>query len=328
MIAGHGAFGVENIRTCCEFSAKRIYMVCRRTNLACPRVSSWFCNQSDPAVPAPLFLESMEPAYKLIGYDPWSYHSVTYNAARTTAQINQKARFGIGDVYFLALSMGKCEVIVDEVKRLSEGRVHLQSGRELSVQTILKVFGFVGDQEVDRLLKIKSMYGYWADADNRRFTASENPGVYASNFGGTSLSPGAIFFTLMASHVMWFPRDWQRLVDSVQLPTNKRDDSISRPAYVLDAKTALPISFVVPTLCPGIGEIAMRHGALKKRKQLECHPLERFLEECQQEWDEYARKWKADDPSLKDPPAYPYSVAIVKGLLAKHAALVTEQPMS
>eukprot|EP00439_Symbiodinium_sp_Y106_P053433 s2379_g7.t1 len=317
MIAGHGAFGVENIRTCCEFSAKRIYMVCRRTAV--------FCNQSDPAVPAPLFLESMEPAYKLIGYDPWSYHSVTYNAARTTAQINQKARFGIGDVYFLALSMGKCEVIVDEVKRLSEGRVHLQSGRELSVQTILKVFGFVGDQEVDRLLKIKSMYGYWADADNRRFTASENPGVYASNFGGTSLSPGAIFFTLMASHVMWFPRDWQRLVDSAQLPTNKRDDSISRPAYVLDAKTALPISFVVPTLCPGIGEIAMRHGALKKRKQLECHPLERFLEECQQEWDEYARKWKADDPSLKDPPAYPYSVAIVKGLLAKHAALLPDR---
>ncbi|CAE7367385.1 Cdc40, partial [Symbiodinium necroappetens] len=237
MIAGHGAFGVENIRTCCEFSAKRIYMVCRRTNLACPRVSSWFCNQSHPAIPASLFLESMEPAYKLIGYDPWSYHSVTYNSARTSAQISQKARFGIGDVYFLALSMGKCEVIVDEVKRLSEGRVHLQSGRELSVQTILKVFGFVGDQEVDRLLKIKSMYGYWADADNRRFTASENPGVYASNFGGTSLSPGAIFFTLMASHVMWFPRDWQRLVDSAQLPTNKRDDSISRCALFLGAES-------------------------------------------------------------------------------------------
>ena len=31
MIAGHGAFGVENIRTCCEFSAKRIYLVCRRS---------------------------------------------------------------------------------------------------------------------------------------------------------------------------------------------------------------------------------------------------------------------------------------------------------
>ena len=42
MIAGHGAFGVENIRTCCEYSSGQIYMVCRRKNLACPRVCSWF----------------------------------------------------------------------------------------------------------------------------------------------------------------------------------------------------------------------------------------------------------------------------------------------
>ena len=28
-----------------------------------------------------------------------------------------ESRFGIGDVYFLALSMGKCEVVVDDVTR-------------------------------------------------------------------------------------------------------------------------------------------------------------------------------------------------------------------
>ena len=33
--------------------------------------------------------------------------------------------------------------------------------------------GFVGDHEVDRLLRIKTMYGFWPDADNRRYTASE-----------------------------------------------------------------------------------------------------------------------------------------------------------
>mmetsp|Transcript_35151 Transcript_35151/g.81022 ORF Transcript_35151/g.81022 Transcript_35151/m.81022 type:complete len:618 (-) Transcript_35151:111-1964(-) len=322
MIAGHGAFGVENIRTCCEYSAKRIYMVCRRTNLACPRVCSWFVNQADPPVPTPLFLESMEPAYRLIGFDPWSYHSVLTNSARTTGQINQKSRFGIGDVYFLAIAMGKCEVIVDEVKRLSEGRVHLESGRELSVQTILKVFGFVGDMEVDRLMKVKNMTGYWAEADNRRYIASESPGVYASNFGGTSLSPGAIGWVQTASHMMWFPKDWRRLVDSGQMPINTRDESISRPAYVLDAKASLPIAFIIPSVCPVLGELQAHLGQMKKHKQLECHPLERFLEECANEWDEYARKWKAEDPSLNDLPPYPYSVSSVQALLAKHRALV------
>jgi len=320
MIAGHGAFGVENIRTCCEFSSKKIYMVCRRKNLACPRVCSWFANQSDPPVSGALLLESMEPAYNLIGFDPWSFHSVIANSARTNAHIAQKSRFGIGDVYFLALSMGKCEVIVDEVKRLSTGKVHLESGRELSVQTILKVFGFVGDFEVDRLLKIKTMYGFWPDADNRRYTASEHPGVHASNFGGTSLSPGAIAWVQHASHMMWFPKDWHRVVESQQLPSNSRDDATSRPAYVFDAKTALPLGFILPAICPALGEMQAGLGALKRRKQLECHPLERFLEECESEWEDYARKWKAEDPSLKDHPSYPYSLAKVQELLKKHTS--------
>ena len=98
-------------------------------------------------------------------------------------------------------------------------------------------------------------YGFWADSDNRRFSASEHPGVHASNFGGTSLSPGAVTFVQNASHMMWFPKDWRRVVDSQQLPVNTRDDSISRPAYVLDAKTALPISFILPAICPALGEL-------------------------------------------------------------------------
>ena len=118
--------------------------------------------------------------------------------------------------------------------------------------------------------------------------------------------------------MMWFPKDWRRVVDSQQLPTNQRDDTISRPAYVFDAKTALPLAFILPTICPALGELQMSQGKLKKQKQLECHPVERFLEECASEWDDYARKWKAEDPTLKDPPSYPYTLAMVQGLLKKH----------
>ena len=66
----------------------------------------------------------------------------------------------------------------------------------------------------------------------------------------------------------------------------------------------------------------MTLGNAKRQKQLECHPVERFLEECVTEWDEYARKWKAEDPSLKDAPSYPYSLAKVQELLKKHGATV------
>ena len=37
---------LRNIRTCCEYGAKHIWVVCRKRNLTCPRVVSWFINQA------------------------------------------------------------------------------------------------------------------------------------------------------------------------------------------------------------------------------------------------------------------------------------------
>merc|ERR550534_1458206 len=154
-IVGHGAFAVENLRTCLEYSAKKVYMICRRKNLACPRITSWFVNQSASAISGRLYMLSSEPAYKLTGFDPWSYYAVNTNERRTNVNLVQKARFGIGDVYFIAIAMGMCEVLTDDVKRLSDGVVHLVSGRKLEVGALLKLLGFNGNFDVDRLLQIK-----------------------------------------------------------------------------------------------------------------------------------------------------------------------------
>ena len=37
---------LRNIRTCCEYGALHMYVVCRKRNLTCPRVVSWFINQA------------------------------------------------------------------------------------------------------------------------------------------------------------------------------------------------------------------------------------------------------------------------------------------
>eukprot|EP00435_Cladocopium_sp_Y103_P010854 s3534_g2.t2 len=126
-IIGHGAFAVENVRSCCEYDSHQIYLICRRKNIACPRFVSWLCNQSLSPLSASLFLHAMKPMYDLVGYDVWDYYGVQGNASRTTCNIQQKARFGIGDVYFCAISWGK----LGTPNRWSPLQIHvsLPSGR-------------------------------------------------------------------------------------------------------------------------------------------------------------------------------------------------------
>lgn len=48
-------------------------------------------------------------------FDAWSEKEKKEDETRSRASVDpRQSRFGIGDVYFLAISMGKCEVIVDD----------------------------------------------------------------------------------------------------------------------------------------------------------------------------------------------------------------------
>lgn len=317
VILGHGAFAVENVRTCCEFGAKRIKMVCRRTNLSCPRIASWYCNQSEFPIPAWMWLNSVEPAYKLVDMDPWSFYAVQANAARTSCTISQKSRFGIGDVYFISTYMGLNEVIVDDVKRLTHHCCHLLSGRTIECQVLLKLLGFHGAFQVDRLLKVKEMYGFWVNHSNRQYCVAEPIGVNANSFAGTSLSPGAVMWVEQAAHCLDYPEDWKALKESRMLPTHKAEPENDRPCYVIDARQAMVISFTIPQFCPQIADHSFILNGLKHKRQVECHPPRVFLAECAAEWDEYGKTWKARDPTLKDPPPYPYTWEQVSDLLEK-----------
>mmetsp|Transcript_131317 Transcript_131317/g.366065 ORF Transcript_131317/g.366065 Transcript_131317/m.366065 type:complete len:705 (-) Transcript_131317:57-2171(-) len=333
-IVGHGAFAVENIRTCCEFDVAQIYLVCRRKNLSCPRVASWMSNRSLNPLNNARFMKVMEPMYKLIDFDPWTYHSVQANEKRTTCQITQKARFGIGDIYFLSIYMGKCELIVDPlgVKRLTKHEVHLGSGRKLQCKAILKLLGLVGEMDNDRLLKIKEMVGFWPNADPRRYIVAEPVSVMCSQMGGTSLSPGAYAWSLEGLYFIDFPTDFSSgPVASGMLPRHKvdlSDDSTPRPAYVVDARHGTQTAMAVAMFTPGLGEVEASAGFVKAVRHRLCHPIKKFLAQAKEDWDHYAKKmieggFGADKPY----PDYPYTVDNVKEFYAAHMEDSGEQPL-
>jgi len=319
-IVGSGAFSVENVRTCVEYQSKKIYMVSRRKSMAMPRIVSWLINQSMQFISAALTLEAMAPMYDMIGVDQWAYYSVYSNEARTNVTIRQASRFGIGDVYFLSQAMGLTEHIVDDIKRVSQRAVHLVNGRTLeNVSHMLKLLGFHGEFENDRLLKIKDLFGFWANKDYRRYCVAEPIGVDANNFGGTSFSPGAISWSENQIHLLHYPKDWVPIMEAGAMPSHLADESIDRPAYVVEARHGALTGITLGAMVPGIAERGNVVGPLSNQRMWQIHPVEQFLVCARKEWDDWGRMIR-DAGHDKPVPPYPYTVEMVKSYLDKEYA--------
>mmetsp|Transcript_29566 Transcript_29566/g.68766 ORF Transcript_29566/g.68766 Transcript_29566/m.68766 type:complete len:629 (+) Transcript_29566:38-1924(+) len=324
-IVGSGAFAVENVRTCVEHNVKKIYMICRRKTLAMPRVVSWLINQSQQFVSAALTMEAMTPMYSLIGVDHWQYYAVYSNEARTNVNLRQKSRFGIGDVYYLAMYYESCEHIVDDIKRVSQHKLHLMNGRNLEdVTSILKLLGFNGEFQNDRLYKMKELYGFWANRDFRRYIVAEPLGVDANNFGGTSFSPGAISWAEQQVHLFHYPKDWVPVMESGAMPVHVADESIDRPAYVVEARHGALTGITIGSLVPGIGERGAVSGAIKPQRMWAIHPIDKFIECARTEWEMWI-KIIENHGYTKPAPPYPYTVELVGTYLEKEREAYREQ---
>lgn len=320
-IIGAGAFAVENVRTCLEYGAEKCFMLCRRKNITIPRCVDWLINSNIYPVNAALMLDAMKPYYALGGEDPWDYYAV--NRARGgKASIAQKSRFGIGDVYFLAVWYGKAETVVDEVKRFTPSGITLENtARYLDVQHAIKVLGFqAGDPKVDSLFKIKEMTGYHVNGDLRRAICSEFPGVDAGKFGGTSFYPGFLLFTEIIAWFYLYPKDFALALDTGFLPRRKANpDDSSRSAYMWDPRNGGTVAMILTGgAVPGLAEhVAATHATVGRSKMYACHPLESFVEACAEEWKSYCKMFHKSGDDRPYPP-YPYTVESMQAWVRKN----------
>ncbi|CAJ1422613.1 unnamed protein product [Effrenium voratum] len=328
VIFGMGAFAVENVRTCLEHGAATATIICRRKNLAIPRVVDWFINQSDSPPTAAMVLNAMQPMYALGGLDdPWSFYAVIGPADRSTAVIRQKSRFGIGDFYFLASCYGKCRTLVGSIKRLAARQVVLDSAERVPADHLLKVLGFTADPKIEKLFGLKELVGYFGNGDWRQWIYCEFPGIDAGRFGGTSLSPAIQSATDSVSWILQYPEDIEPVLESNLLPRQKAKSKLlaGRPCYVFEPRAGGQILGVIIGFIPGLAEKAAAWGALKRQRMHQLHPLEGYLEECAQEWYTYCQMFKdcGDDRPF---PRYPYTSAALRELVDRNEEMAKPLP--
>lgn len=330
-IVGHGAFTMENIRTCLEQAAKKIWVVCRKMNLTCPRPCSWFVNQSDPPMSAAQLLDMLSIAYSFLPFDPWTMHSVHSNSARTHATIMQKTRFGIGDVYFLTSYYKLMEIVVSDVKRCTYHNLHLENGTNVECEVVLKCTGCLGDWAVDKLLKIKEMRGMYVNGDIRRVCSGEADGINAAQFGGTTGGPG--IYGMVKEVIHWWdtPNDWHRLLDLGildQLPVHKAGEPTEEfPAYFFTASHGQSAGIVLGSASVLLQQKTARDGWYKNYIQMLCCPTEKIIREAKADWEHYEQKIRDDGLIPVDTPwcPYPYTVGYMEEQFKKHDEYVRKR---
>lgn len=310
ILYGHGAFTIENVRTLCEHRCKKVVVMCRKRNLCGMRVMSWLVGYLEMPVPGTILLEGMQKMYDLVGFDCWSAHSVKTDEKRTFAHISQKTAFGVTDVYFLAGYYGLMEVMVDEIKRLTNGCAQTKKGKKIKCQVILKAVGVVPDPQFDKILGLKELVGLWVNGDPLRSVCCNGMFVEAQNFGSFASGPP---FAQLARAVRWFV-DYPSDFEAIRPILPKLKSSPEKPAYVPSATHMLP-TFSSFNLIPMMAAEMAVYNALKHLKQRARHPPKKYIAECRAEWEAYIRQWKKDgmiDDSKPEPP-YPYTEEMVQG---------------
>jgi len=283
--------------------------VTRRKNLPSPRVPCWIVHQSKVPVPGALLLDLFAPMFQRCGLgDPWQYWSVHANAARSNAHIIQGSRFGIGDVFFLAVAYGRAKIVQGLVKRLSRHTLHLEDGGKLSpVSNIIKALGLVGDFDVDRLHNMKEVVGMWCGGDYRRPFGIDPPGLNAANFSTFSAGIGIYSNLVTLKHVIDHPYEYKQLVRAeipLLLPRHKRTEDM--PAYLIDVKHAMASGILVEATLPRVQRKTEAIGEYKHMLTHKVCPLGTFLEVCEAEWDAYQERWREEGFEHEYIP-YPYT---------------------
>lgn len=308
MMYGHGAFTIENVRTLCEFRAKKIDVVCRRRNLCGTKMTSWLVSHNIAPAPATVILDSFQRMFNLVGYNVWDNDSVTTDKNRSFAFINQGTIFGVTDVYFLAGYYGLMEVTVDEVKRLTFNTVHTKNlSKKIECECIIKAIGTHPSFKIAKQLGLKYVTGFWANGDPLRPVNMGTKNVAAQNYGSFSINPS------LAPHIKlsnWFidhPADYDLI--KADLP---RKDNWKWPCYVGDPDH-FNLSFSLFPRIPGLQAQINEAGGIKAVKTNYAHPVEDYLAEVKAEWEMYIRYFKEHNMVDDRPePEYPYTIEIME----------------
>lgn len=163
----------------------------------------------------------------------------------------------------------------------------------------------------------------FCDGDWRRPVSIDATGLNAANFTTFSAGIGMAGLVRGLKYLHDHPKEYDKAVGAgflKQLPINKADVDLDKPAYVVDVKHTMSASIIMESLIPKISLFSSTDSEYKYRMIHTAHPIDRFLQECIEDWDKYQDLFRKQGFDHEYVP-YPYTKAVIEDFCKEYGRL-------
>lgn len=276
VIAGMGAFAVENARTALEGGARHVTVVCRRHGTVCPKIIDYL-NFTTPYDDA--FKHDTKSNLRNMMY--WKKLYDLSGATQPECWMGKIKHAGhtisVSDIWFIGHYLGKLETITGEISGMTENGVYVDGRRHIKADIVVSCLGFDRNAPVARELSgCREIYNNNYLAKNFVYLADAyiDDDAFNSLFGSSVLEMVKFYIEVF---ILFF--------DNPEYDTMMATPGIEK-IPIEDRKWSHYIKSAMALIrnYPAIREIAAKQVAHRTRNFLEAHDLEAYIAENKRDW--------------------------------------------
>ena len=195
IVAGMGAFAVENVRTALEHGARSVTVVCRRHGTVCPKIIDYLN-----------FVKPFDEQYRhspITNIKQMQQWSKLYKKSGATIPETWPKKIkhdghtiSVSDLWFVAHHMGKLRTTVGEVESMYESGAVITNGERIPADIVIGCIGFVRNTTLCEALTGMDDVGHsnYLSRDLMYLADAEiDEGAFNSFFGSSVLEYGKFF---------------------------------------------------------------------------------------------------------------------------------------